>query len=101
MRPATATSAAVMIMASLAAGPKHGWAIMTDVQAMCSIRLGPGTLYAAISQLEAAGFVQALAADGRRRPYRLTDQGEAALRAQLRVLSGVLTASAHRLANAP
>ncbi len=97
MRPAAATNASVLIMASLSGGPSHGWAIMNDILAMCGVRLGPGTLYAAISDLEARGLIEALATEGRRRPYRLTDPGQAALLAQLQVLQGVVTACADRL----
>ncbi len=47
------------------------------------MRLQPGTLYGALSRLEQSGLIEALEADGRRLPYRLTDVGRAALHAQL------------------
>lgn len=39
-----------------------------------------GQLYPALRELEAEGLVEALAPDGRRIPYRITDAGRAALR---------------------
>src|SRR5690349_7615474 len=73
----------LLILASLAAGPKHGYAMIEDIEQMGGVRLGPGTLYGALARLEARGFIEALAAEDRRRPYRLTVLGAAALREQL------------------
>ena len=64
-------------MTSLADGPKHGYAITTDVEEFAGARLGPGTLYGALSRLEAKGLIEALPTDDRRRPYRLTADGSA------------------------
>ena len=47
------------------------------------MRLQPGTLYGAITRLEHQGLIEALAGDGRRRPYRLSAHGAAALEAHL------------------
>ena len=52
------------ILLSLSDGPKHGYAIMTDVEAISGSPLGPGTLYAALARLEARGLIEALAAAG-------------------------------------
>jgi DNA-binding PadR family transcriptional regulator len=68
-----------LILTSLASGPKHGYAIAQDIEAFARRRLGPGTLYGAIARLEAAGYVEALPGDKRRRPYRITGRGRAAL----------------------
>ncbi|GGU84755.1 PadR family transcriptional regulator [Streptomyces albospinus] len=78
---------ALLILASLADGPKHGYAIIKDVEEDTSIRLGPGTLYAAISRLEESGLVAALEGDERRRPYRLTTEGETVLDDRLRAMA--------------
>src|SRR3569832_1765350 len=64
---------ALLIMVSLASGPKHGYAIILDVDALCGLRMGPGTLYGAIARLERLGLSEPLPADERRRPYRLTE----------------------------
>ncbi len=65
----------LLILASLAGGDKHGYAMIDDIQAMTGVRLGAGTLYGAITRLEQAGLIKALPVDDRRRPYRLTTQG--------------------------
>lgn len=73
----------LLLMISLADGPKHGHAMLLDVERFASVRLGPGTLYGALSRLEDAGEVEALPVDGRRRPYRLTDSGRRTLSRRL------------------
>jgi DNA-binding PadR family transcriptional regulator len=73
----------LLILASLAGGEKHGYAMMDDIQAMTGVRMGAGTLYGAITRLEQAGLIEALPVDDRRRPYRLTAQGAALLRQTL------------------
>jgi DNA-binding PadR family transcriptional regulator len=69
----------LLVLASLADGPKHGYAITQDIEVSVGVRLGPGTLYAAIPRLEDRGLVEALPAEGRRRPYRITAAGVQAL----------------------
>ena len=65
----------LLILVSLSDGPKHGYAIMTDVEQATGRPLGPGTLYAALSRLEERGLIEALPPEERRRPYRLTAVG--------------------------
>lgn len=89
---------AVLILVSLAGGPKHGYAITVDVDRVAGIRLGPGTLYGAIARLEGRGLIEPLASNDRRRPYRLTSAGAEALRAHLDTLQRVAEAGARRLA---
>lgn len=69
----------LLVLASLAEGPKHGYAITQDVYGETGVRLGPGTLYGAISRLEERGLIEALPPEKRRRPYRLTAVGEQVL----------------------
>ena len=61
---------ALLILASLAGGEKHGYAMMEDIEAMSGVHLGPGTLYGALARLEQSGLIQALPADDprQRRP---------------------------------
>ena len=40
-----------LILASLAEGDKHGYAILTDVKTFAGVELGAGTLYAEPSRL--------------------------------------------------
>jgi DNA-binding PadR family transcriptional regulator len=70
-------------MSSLAGGAKHGYALTKDIESMAGVRLAPGTLYEALARLEGQGFIEAVASDDRRRPYRLTAAGATALRAHL------------------
>jgi DNA-binding PadR family transcriptional regulator len=78
---------ALLILVSLGDGPKHGYAIMTDVESGTGRPLGPGTLYAALARLEQRGLIEALPPVDRRRPYRLTGLGETVLGEQLRGLA--------------
>src|ERR1700691_1519309 len=71
--------AAVLILSSLAGGDKHGYALVKDVEEFAGVHLAPGTLYQVLARLETRGLITALAADGRRRPYRLTAQGATVL----------------------
>jgi len=88
---------AVLILASLAGGEKHGYAMMEDIQATNGVHLGPGTLYGAISRLETEGLIEALPAQKRRRPYRLTQQGAAFLRQYLASLQKLVSLGYERL----
>ena len=74
---------AVLVLASLVDGPKHGYAIMTDIESFDGAGIGPGTLYAVLARLEQAGYVQPMEAVERRRPYRITSTGRAALATRL------------------
>jgi DNA-binding PadR family transcriptional regulator len=64
-------------------GQKHGYALLQDIEAFAGVRLGPGTLWGAISRLEERGLIAAVEAPGRRRPYRLSSAGAEALRSAL------------------
>jgi DNA-binding PadR family transcriptional regulator len=74
---------ALTVMAALADGPKHGYAIMQDAERLTGQAMGPGTLYAALARLERRGLIEALPADDRRRPYRLTALGATTLQAHV------------------
>ncbi len=87
----------VMILACLLEGPLHGYAIIEQVCTDFGVRLGPGTLYGALAKLEAKGLVEPVQAEGRRRPYRMTSSGEAAIRSQIEVWRRVVTTTLPRL----
>jgi DNA-binding PadR family transcriptional regulator len=87
----------LLILVSISDGPKHGYAIMSDIEALSGHSLGPGTLYAALARLEARGLIKALPADDRRRPYRITGAGVAALAAQLDGLAAIVQTGRRRL----
>jgi DNA-binding PadR family transcriptional regulator len=69
----------VLILTSLASGPKHGHALAKDIEEFAGVALGPGTLYGAITRLEERGLIEPLGSDDRRRPYRITAAGAGAL----------------------
>jgi DNA-binding PadR family transcriptional regulator len=71
------------ILLALADGPRHGYAIMATARELTGEPLGPGTLYATLSRLEGRGLIEALPAEDRRRPYRLTASGATVLKAHL------------------
>src|ERR1700683_3088339 len=90
----------LLILTSLAAGPKHGYAIMTDIAAFSGVRMEPGTLYGALSRLERRGWVRPLAAAERRRPYELTAAGQQVLAAQLPSMQQIVHTGRQRIATA-
>jgi len=87
----------LLVLASLADGDKHGYAMMEDIAAFAGVRLGPGTLYGAITRLEERGWIRALESDERRRPYRLTAEGRRHLQEQLSGLAAVVKTGLRRL----
>lgn len=91
------TEPGLLILVSLASGEKHGYAMMQDIEATCGARIGPGTLYAALARLEGRGWIEPLPSEDRRRPYRLTAGGAAALREQLTGMRRLATTGLNRL----
>jgi DNA-binding PadR family transcriptional regulator len=89
---------ATLILSSLADGPKHGYALTKDVESFAGVRLAPGTLYEALARLESQGMIEALEAEDRRRPYRLTSDGATALKAHLAAQARVTEVGLRRLA---
>jgi DNA-binding PadR family transcriptional regulator len=87
----------LLVLVSLAAGPRHGHAILLDVRDFAGIRLGPGTLYGAITRLEAEGLIAPMPREGRRRPYRLTRAGRETLERRLGGLHVAVATGLRRL----
>jgi DNA-binding PadR family transcriptional regulator len=75
----------------------HGYALIRDIEDISGVVLGPGTLYGALARLEQEGLVEALPAEDRRRPYRITGAGSAALRARLEAIAVVASVGLRRL----
>jgi DNA-binding PadR family transcriptional regulator len=88
----------VLILTSLADGPKHGYAIMTDISAFSGVGMEPGTLYGALSRLERRGWIRPLAAGERRRPYEITAAGQQVLAEQLRSMQQIVRTGQQRTA---
>ena len=70
----------LLLLTSLAAGPKHGYALLKDVEQFAGVTLSPGTLYGAITRLEELGLIEPMEGVDRRRPYRITANGTQVLR---------------------
>jgi DNA-binding PadR family transcriptional regulator len=87
----------VLILTSLASGAKHGYGLLQDIEAFAGVRLGPGTLYGAISRMEERGLIEAVGASGRKRPYRLSPAGAQALEATLAELRTIVDEGTARL----
>lgn len=90
-----------LVLLALLGGPKHGYAIVQDVESLCGVRLGPGTLYGALTALEEQGLVAALPAQGRRRPYELTNRGRRTVADQANTWRDLATAAEQRLSARP
>ena len=84
------------ILVSLAAGERHGYAIIQDVESRTEgeLRLSPGTLYRSIQRMLQQGLLveskrrpAAELDDERRRYYRITPFGMATARAEMRRLT--------------
>ncbi len=91
---------ALLILISLADGPKHGYSMSEDIESIADVRLGPGTLYGALARLESRGLIEPLKSEDRRNPYRLTALGQRALRARLDAMAVVVRTGLRRLATA-
>ena len=77
-----------------------GYAVMEDIQKFAGIRLGPGTLYGAITRLEERGWIRAVGSQDRRQPYRLTAAGQQHLEQELASLDRVVKTATRRLRHA-
>jgi DNA-binding PadR family transcriptional regulator len=97
--------AAFHILLALAEGERHGYAIMTEVEQLSdgALRIGPGTLYGSIKRLLGDGLIEESDArpdpdldDQRRRYYKLTAAGHAALSAEATRLARLAAIAAQR-----
>jgi DNA-binding PadR family transcriptional regulator len=90
----------LLILASLADGDKHGYAMMLDIKQFAGVDLGPGTLYTAITRLVKSSWIRPLQSEDRRRPYRITALGRTHLEEQMTSLSRVAKTALGRLKHA-
>ena len=90
----------LLVLASLADGDKHGYAMMDDIRSFAGVEFGPGTLYGAITRLEERGFIAAVKSDDRRKPYRITAAGTRHLEEQLSSLEAIVRTGRRRLREA-
>ena len=87
----------LLVLASLAGGDKHGYAIMEDIVAFAQVRLGPGTLYGAITRMEERGLIAAVESTDRRQPYRITPQGRRQLSEAVASMDRITATASERL----
>ena len=90
----------LLILTSLAGGPKHGHALSKDIEGFSGVVLGPGALYGAITRLEERGLIEPLESDDRRRPYRITAAGSTYLSDAVVEMQRLADEGARRLAGA-
>jgi DNA-binding PadR family transcriptional regulator len=91
---------ALLVLASLADGDKHGYAMMEDIERFAAIKLGPGTLYGAITRLEESGWIAPVPSSDRRQPYTLTALGRESLEKEMTALLNVAKTTLKRLKHA-
>ena len=105
------TTSAFYILLSLSIQDRHGYEILKDVTLSSAgrVKMGPGILYTTLKRLlevglivEVEGRADADRDDSRRRYYRLTHQGRAALASELeRMEQALKVARTRRLRSAP
>jgi DNA-binding PadR family transcriptional regulator len=88
----------ILILTSLAGGPKHGHALSKDIEDFAGIILGPGALYGAITRLEERGLIEPLESNDRRRPYRISATGSVYLSQAVAQMQRLAGEGARRLA---
>ena len=89
---------ATLILASLAGGARHGYALTKDIESFAGVRVAPGTLYEALARLQGQGLIEPVESQDRRRPYRLTAAGATTLQAQLDAQRRIADVGLRRLA---
>lgn len=90
-------------MLSLAEGPKHGYAILAEVEEQSGgkVRLGPSSLYYTLGRLEDRGLIEERDADAvgdagddphaeQRRYFAMTSEGRRVLEEELGLLTGLV-----------
>jgi len=98
------TEATFFILLSIAQKPKHGYAILKDVESLSGgrVKFSTGTLYGAISRLLEQEWIEQIENDqppgaGRpRKDYALTDRGRSILNAEVGRLESVLASARMR-----
>ncbi|MDX2972095.1 PadR family transcriptional regulator [Kribbella solani] len=92
-----ANDSQTLVLSALADGPKHGYAINNAIEELTGARLGAGSLYGALSRLEAKGLIETLEEQGRQRPVQLTPAGREVLEQELRAMARVATTGLRNL----
>jgi DNA-binding PadR family transcriptional regulator len=100
------TPAVFALLLALTEGDRHGYALASDAERLSdgAIILGPGTLYRSLQRMRVDGLIEETSLDHaaaradrraeRRRRYRITPVGRAAVRAEARRLASLLASDA-------
>ena len=102
------TEPTLLILLSISPGPKHGYAIMKEVETLSEgrVRLSTGTLYGALKRLLDEGWIVRVEApepnvtDRERKAYMLTDRGRNMLRAEIDRLRQLVAVASVRVVEA-
>ena len=103
------TEATFFILLSLSPAPKHGYAIMKEVQALSQGRIvfSTGTLYGALRRLLEEGWIKRVndpepnPTDRERKAYALTETGRKVVNAETERLRSLLTIAQQRTSESP
>ena len=103
------TEATFFILLSLSPAPKHGYAILKEVQALSHGRIvfSTGTLYGAIRRLLEQGWIKRVSdpvpnlTDRERKAYALTDKGRRVVSAEMERLRSLLDTAEQRTSESP
>ena len=81
--PLTESTAYILLALS---EPLHGYGVMQKVETMSqgTVKIGPGTLYGAFSNLEKEGLIAKAGEEKRRKSYLLTEKGKGLLKEHIR-----------------
>jgi DNA-binding PadR family transcriptional regulator len=93
--------AQMLVLTVLAEGPLHGYAINTAIEELTGRKLGPGSLYGALTRLETRELIrpadEAAETGERHRTMQITDAGRDLLRAELQQMARVSAAGLRAL----
>ncbi|AUY52505.1 helix-turn-helix transcriptional regulator [Streptomyces sp. CB01881] len=87
-----ANDAQTLVLCALSDGPLHGYAVNAAIEELTGRKLGPGSLYGALTRLEAKGLIEPLDEVARTRPVQLTPKGREVLEKELRSMARVAAA---------
>jgi DNA-binding PadR family transcriptional regulator len=97
------TEPVILILTSLAGQPRHGYALIKDIESLSGVRMSTGTLYGAIRRLLEEQWIEPFEQQDTSRDkqaYRLTTEGRRQLEGELKRLQQLTRAASARLKEA-
>jgi DNA-binding PadR family transcriptional regulator len=97
------TEPVILILTSLAGQPRHGYALIKDIESLSGVRMSTGTLYGAIRRLLEDQWIEPFEQQDTSRDkqaYRLTAEGRRQLEGELKRLQQLTRAASARLKEA-